>query len=180
MFVYGDEEDMDNSLLEKYCEYFESEEAYAVLFVKKYLKAAKGKWIDIIYIKDFGYSNGECLEFKKVVCDVFGKRINPQYPSRKNSYSDYEYKMLCRAITWKTAHEDIENQRENGIVGTRYVISGRKVKSNSIFVDEAPKEIKALEKNLNDRTNPLWDSATKYMKDDGYVFSIKYIKRIPI
>lgn len=169
---------MGSSLLEEYYEYSESEEAYAVLFVKKYLKAAKGKWIDIINIRDSRYFEEVRLEFKEVKCAVFEKKIRPKYPSRKEFYSDDDYKMMCRAITWKTAHEDIENQKVNGLVGKKYVIYGKKNKSNSMFVDDAPDEIKALENNPNDRTNPLWDRAVKYMKEDRWIFRIKGIKRI--
>ena len=52
---------MDDRLLKKYLEYANTEEAYAVLFVKKHLTQAKGRWVDIadamrcpriIYISD--------------------------------------------------------------------------------------------------------------------------------
>ena len=38
---------MNDKILKKYLEYTDSEEAFAVLFVKKYLAQTKGRWVDI-------------------------------------------------------------------------------------------------------------------------------------
>ena len=90
-----------------------------------------------------------------------------------------KYSRDNRYITWVTARTDIDNQRSKGIKGPRYEIVGRLVKAKSRFVDDAPAEIKALEKNPNDKTNPLWDIAVKkYMRESEYDYVIKYIKRL--
>jgi hypothetical protein len=39
---------MDDRLLKKYREYANTEEAFAVLFVKRHLVQAKGHWVDIV------------------------------------------------------------------------------------------------------------------------------------
>jgi hypothetical protein len=42
---------MDEKLLKKYLEYTATEEALAVLFVKKHLIKAKGHWVDICRLR---------------------------------------------------------------------------------------------------------------------------------
>ena len=54
---------MDDKLLEKYLEYASTEEAFAVLFVKKYLAQAKGHWIEIIDSKRYEMSQ-DYLHFR--------------------------------------------------------------------------------------------------------------------
>jgi len=39
---------MDDKLLKKYREYASTEEAFAVLFMKKHVSQAKGHWVDIV------------------------------------------------------------------------------------------------------------------------------------
>ena len=44
---------MDDKLLKKYLEYAKTEEALAVLFVKKHLAQAKGHWVDIVHYQRY-------------------------------------------------------------------------------------------------------------------------------
>ena len=169
---------MEKSLIDKYLEYASTDEAYAILFVKKNLNASLNKWVDILsHDNAWGFEHHR-LEFKNVTCELFERKLQPQYPKKTDFSTQEAYEIACRAITWNIAHEDIERQRTKGINGRRYQIAGRLVKRTSIFVDDAPEEIKALEKNLNDRTSPLWDSAFNYMRDSEYDCEIKYVKRI--
>ncbi|POT24487.1 hypothetical protein C3433_23840 [Citrobacter freundii] len=46
------------------------------------------------------------------------------------------------------------------------------------FRDDAPEEIKALAKNLNDRTNPLWDRALKYINKPEFVYKVRQTRII--
>ena len=115
---------MHEDLIEKYKEYCRSGESYAVLFVKKYLRAAKNKWIDILDF-EVGYHNDiHELEFKNVVCALFDKKIQPKYPPKKMFNSDEEYTLACRAVTWETAHRDISAQRGKNIEGLEYSLRG--------------------------------------------------------
>lgn len=168
---------MDQKLLEEYRRYITSDEGRAVLFVKKYLNASKDKWIDILsYDEDWHYDH-HSLQYKKVVCELFTKKMRPKYNEVNADLG--KYSRDNRYITWVTARTDIDNQRSKGIKGPCYEIVGRLIKTKSRFVDDAPAEIKALEKNPNDKTNPLWDIAVKkYMRESEYDYVIKYIKRL--
>lgn len=174
--------------LEKYLQYASSEEAYAVLFVKKYLDQAEGMWVDIIDMWYPYHYEPNTLQFKKVICEVFPRTIKPKYPPKSDFQNDEDYYLVCRAITYDVAHKDIETQRAKGVHGKKYEIEGvryfdNKKKKPPFFIAAAPKEIKALAKNLNDRTNPLWDTAWKYVNPDydnfdEYSYKIKSITNI--
>ena len=163
---------MSDDLIEKYKAYANSEEAYAVLFVKKHLNAAQGKWIDII---STGFKcDMSRLEFEFVECELFKRILKPKYPSKKDfirdgKFDEYEYTMACRAVTWHTAHDDIFQQRLKRVKGLLFRLHGRFVEvpnpnyKEGFFVEDAPDEIKALADNLNDRTDPLWDKALQYI-----------------
>lgn len=175
-------------LLEKHKKYATTEEAFAILFVKKYLKQSSGMWVDILNYQLLNHYDYRNLQFKKVKCELFKRTINPVYPPKSEFEDEEEYYMICRAITWEAANEDIEQQRANGIKGKFYTLEGVrfkdfKKKKPPYFKKDAPKELKALEKNLNDRTDPLWSKATKYINPDylnfdPYSFKIISIKRI--
>ena len=114
-----------DELVEKYKKYCCTYESFAVLFVKKYLIASDGKWIDIVDCDvDFNDNVGN-LEFKNVTCELFKKKILPKYPPKQIFESDEDYILTCRAITWQTAHEDINTQRAQNIQGPKYSLSGK-------------------------------------------------------
>ena len=75
---------LSDELLEKYLEYAQSEEAFAVLFVKKYLNAADGKWIDIL--ETHSDEEPRKLEFLSLKCELFQRKILPQYPPKSEYY----------------------------------------------------------------------------------------------
>ena len=179
---------MKDSLLEKYKHYCATAESFAVLFVKKYLRAAENKWIDIIDFEVGRFNDVEKLEFKYVVCELFKKNLKPKYPPKENFKNDADYIFACRAVTWETAHEDIDTQRQKNIHGPKYSLRGKRVKvanpnySDEYFVKDAPEEIKALAKNLNDKTDPLWDIAFKYINQEEeyfYQYQLAGVKRLP-
>ncbi|MBE0451848.1 MAG: hypothetical protein IBX70_13555 [Clostridia bacterium] len=170
---------MDNELLKKYIKYASSSEAFAVLFVKKYLGASEGHWVDILDYDDHRYYYQENLEFKRVECAIFERKIKPVYPPKSGFKSTNDYEMACRAITWETANKDILYQRNKKIKPQVYQIEGVKynaTRGTTYFIDNAPAEIKDLERNLFDRTNPLWDEALQYVRKPNYVFKIRQIK----
>ncbi|MBQ7704239.1 MAG: hypothetical protein IJT73_02240 [Selenomonadaceae bacterium] len=176
------------AMVEKYKHYCRTEESYAVLFVKKYLRAAEDKWIDIVDFEVGRYNNAHELEFQSVVCELFPKNLKPKYPPKKMFEAEADYTLACRAITWQTAHKDIEEQREKNIQGSKYVLRGIRVKianpnyTGEYFIKDAPEEIKALAKNLNDKTDPLWDIAIKYINNEKeyfYEYKLISVKRLP-
>jgi len=85
--------------------------------------------------------------------------------------------LMTRAITWETAHKDIEQQKAKNVAQSKFKITGvsyPKIRcEDNYFRDDAPPEIKALAKNLNDRTNPLWDKAVQYVDEQEFVYEIK-------
>ena len=184
---------MNKELLNLYLQYARTEEARAVLFVKKHLSQAKGYWVDILDSRrcwipyNHLHDKDDRLSFEFVTCSLYERRIHPEYPP-KSDYMLYgildqrDYYLMVRAITWETAHRDIENQKSQNIVPKKFKISGEYFNKNAnntgFFREDAPDEIKALADNLNDRTNPLWDIALNYCNNPEYVYKIRSIKRI--
>ena len=86
---------------------------------------------------------------------------------------------MARAITWETAHKDIEQQKSKNVAATRFKITSVSYDKNrnnkNYFRDDAPPEIKALAKNLNDRTNPLWDKAEQYINEPEFAYKTKQV-----
>jgi len=86
---------------------------------------------------------------------------------------------MIRAVTWETAHKDIEQQKSKKVVALKFKITGVSYDKNrdnrGYFRDDAPPEIKALAKNLYDRTNPLWDKAMQYVNEPEFVYKIKQV-----
>ena len=70
--------------LRKYIEYASTDEARAVLFVKKQLRKSAGHWIDVIDFVSYKTDSSNALEFKFVVCGLYKKKLKPAYPPKKN------------------------------------------------------------------------------------------------
>jgi hypothetical protein len=174
---------MDDRLLKKYLEYASTDEAFAVLFVKKHLAQAKGHWVDIVDCRRYEMSSDN-LHFRFVVGGLYKRRIQPQYPSKSGFTSDGKfdergYYLMIRAITWETAHKDIEQQKSKKVAASKFKITGVSYEKNrgnkNYFRDDAPPEIKALANNLYDRTNSLWGKAMQYVNEPEFVYNIKQI-----
>jgi hypothetical protein len=174
---------MDDNLLKKYLEYANTEESFAVLFVKKHLAQAKGHWIDIVHCRRYEMSSDN-LHFRFVLGGLYKRKIKPQYPSKSmytinGRFDERGYYLIVRAITWETAHKDIEQQKSNNIAPRKFKITGVSFDKNrskkDFFREDTPPEIKALANNLNDRTNPLWDRALKYANKPEFVYEIKKV-----
>ena len=174
---------MDNKLLKKYLEYANTEESFAVLFVKKHLAQAKGHWVDIVDCRRYEMSSDN-LHFRFVVGGLYKRKIQPQYPSKSvyaidGKFDERGYYLMVRAITWETAHKDIEQQKSKNVTSRKFKITGisyDKNRSNKdFFREDTPPEIKALANNLNDRTNLLWDRALQYANKPEFVYEIKKV-----
>lgn len=174
---------MDEKLLKKYLEYANTEESFAVLFVKKHLAQAKGHWIDIVNCRRYEMSSDN-LHFRFVLGGLYKRKIQPKYPSKSTytidgKFDERRYYLMVRAITWETAHKDIEQQKSKNIAPRKFKITGISYDKNrgkkDFFREDAPPEIKALASNLNDRTNPLWGRALQYANQPEFVYEIKEV-----
>ena len=174
---------MDEKLLNKYRSYAKTEESFAVLFTKKYLTQAKGNWVDVVDSRLYEMSSDK-LHFRFVKGVLYKRKIKPQYPSKdkytiNGKFDELKYYLMLRAITWETAHKDIEQQKSKGVKGVEFKITGVSYDKNrnnkNYFRDDTPLEIKALAKDLNNRTNPLWDRAMKYINKSEFIYKIKHI-----
>lgn len=171
----------NEKLLERYLEYASSEEAFAVLFVKKHLPEARGYWIDPAEFRRYEKSSDN-LHFRFVIGALYQRLELPKYPSKveftiNDVFNERRYVTICRAITWETAHRDMEQQRSSGVRGSKFEVTGVSYDRNrgcaGFFRDDAPPEIKALATNLQDRTNPLWDRALQYANAPDFVFEVR-------
>jgi hypothetical protein len=172
---------MDEKLLARYREYAASEEALAVLFVKKHLAQAKGHWVDPTRYERYEMSDDD-MHFRFVVGRLYPRRLRPKYPPKSayimnGRFDEAGYYMMARAITWETAHKDMDQQKANGVRPLRFDVRGvsydRNRGSTNFFRDDAPPEIKALARNLADRTDPLWDKALRYANAPEFVYEIR-------
>ena len=177
---------MDDKLLKRYLEYANTEESFAVLFVKKHLAQAKGHWVDIVDCRRYQMSSDN-LHFRFVVGRLYKRKIKPQYPSKSaytidGKFDERGYYLMTRAITWETAHKDIEQQQSKNVAVSKFKITGVSYDKNrgnkNYFRDDAPPEIKALARDLNDRTDPLWDKAMQYVNKPEFVYEIKQVSMV--
>lgn len=174
---------MDAKLLQRYLEYANSDEAQAVLYVKKYLAQANGHWVDIVDYRRYERSP-DPLHFRFVEGGLYKRRLTPQYPSKSDYMSngqlrERDYYLVTRAITWETAHKDIEQQKSERVPATEFKITGvsydKSRHNKNCFRDGAPPEIMALAVNPNDRTDPLWEVAVQYLLHPEFVYEIKKV-----
>ena len=177
---------MDERLLRRYRAYASTDEALAVLFVKKHLAQAKGHWVDVVDFERYEMSTDE-LHFRFVQGGLFRRVLNPKYPpksafSLNGRFDERGYELMTRAITWETAHTDIEQQKASKIRPLKFEITGisydRNRDNKDFFRSDAPPEIKALANNLNDRTDPLWDIAAKFTNTPEFVYEIRKVRII--
>lgn len=177
---------MDERLLRMYRAYASTDEALAVLFVKTHLAQAKGRWVDVVDFERYEMSPDE-LHFRFVQGGLFKRVLNPKYPPKSafsldGRFDERAYELMTRAITWETAHTDIEQQKAAKIRPLKFEITGvsydRNRDNKDFFRSDAPPEIKALANNLNDRTDPLWDMAAQYANAPEFVYEIRKIRLI--
>jgi len=174
---------MDDKLLRRYLEYARTEESLAVLFVKKHLNKAKEHWVDITDCRRYEMSDDD-LHFRFVNGGLYIRKIKPQYPPKSafmvnSKFNERQYYLAIRAITWEAAYKDIELQKRKRVQAKKFKITGVSYDKNrenkNYFRADAPPEIKALSKNISDRTNPLWDRAMAYINEPEFVYKIKHV-----
>jgi len=172
---------MDDKLLARYREYATTEEAFAVLFVKTHLVQATGHWIDIVDFQRYEMSLDN-LHFRFVLGGLYKRKIHPQYPPKSaytgnGRFDERGYYLMTRAITWETAHKDIEQQKATRTQPLKFEVAGVSYDKNRdnkhYFRDDAPPEIKALARDLSDRSDPPWDRAMQYVNTPEFVYEIR-------
>jgi hypothetical protein len=176
---------MNDGLLRKYLDYANTEEAFAVLFVKKHLAQAKGHWIDVGDCRRYEMSSDN-FHFRFVAGGLYKRKVVPQYPPRSSytingSFDEHGYNSMTRAITWAAAHADIEQQKSRNVAPLKFEVKGISYDKNrnaGYFRDDAPPEIKKLADNLYDRTDPLWDKAMKYINEPEFVYEVRQARII--
>lgn len=178
---------MHERLLKRYREYAHTEEALAVLFVKRHLAQAKGHWVDVHACRRYEMSS-DAMHFRFVEGGLFRRHIQPHYPPRSEytfngKFDERAYALVARALTWETAHKDIEQQKAKRIEPLRFEIKGVSYDKNrgskGFFRDDAPPAIKALANNLSDRTNPLWDTAMQYINEPEFIYEVRQARVVP-
>ena len=100
----------------EYISYLESGESVAVFIARDIARKVPtaGKWIDVTETEGKKRNDGQ-WDFSQIVVELFPRRLHPEYPEGIND-GDKKY------ITWKTAHEDIGQQRRSGVRGEKYRI----------------------------------------------------------
>lgn len=98
----------------EYIAYVNSGESAAVFIVRDCASDidCKGQWIDVVELIGDKDEYGQ-WDFKRIRVELFERKIKAEYPKG----ADKEER---RYITWRTATDDIESQKKEGITGPRY------------------------------------------------------------
>jgi len=172
---------VDDRLLKKFFEYASTEEAFAILLVKRNIAQAKGHWVDVVDCRRYEMSSNP-MHFRFVLGGLFKRTVQPKYPTRSTytvdgKFDERGYYLMARALTWEAARADIARQRERGVIPLSFEVHGVSYDKNkgckSYFRGDAPPEIAALARNLRDRTDPLWDRAMAYINEPEFVYEIR-------
>ena len=160
----------------EYISYVENGESAAVFIARDIATEVPtaGRWIDVLSSR--GYKrNDNRWDFSEFDVELFPRHKRPVYPP-KCTEEDRKY------ITWKTAHEDIEEQRRKGVRGEKY-----RIYPELINKKQGQYEIvKALWSNLRGRWAPPGSekSPSKEWRDrrvpvkPEWVYIIKSVKKL--
>ena len=98
-----------------YLDYIDSGESAAVYIVKNIVKSldTKNMWVDVVSINTYYKRGSGNIAFNWIVVELFPRKIKPKYDT------DPDYN---RYLTWLTAHEDIEKQRDSGFHGEKFLV----------------------------------------------------------
>ena len=93
-----------------YLDYIDSGESAAVYIVKNIVKSldTKNMWVDVVSLSTYCKRGSGNIAFNWIIVELFPRKIKPKYDT------DPDYN---RYLTWLTAHEDIEKQRDSGFHG---------------------------------------------------------------
>lgn len=174
---------MKDQLLNKYLEYATTDEAKAVLFVKKYLNQSINHWIDIVYCDHYSQSDDD-LHFRIVDCVLYVRKLNPQYVPKNDfiidgKFDEHKYYIVNRAITWETAHRDIEDQKGKGVIGDKYKINGVRYNKNRGKYRSQPPWLNPDSPFYGDSPSSFrWRERRIYEYEPEWVYEIKSVKKV--
>ena len=133
-----------------YIRYVDSGESDAVFVVRDVVQAVKtsGKWIDIISVSSYYDEEPDKRAFNWIVCELFPRRIQPVYSDIDTEYNKY--------ITWKTAHEDIAQQRAKGGKGPKFLVLCRLINHNKGKYVKL--KLAGIVKKYHDPDGVLWET----------------------
>lgn len=99
-----------------YCEHGDSAAVFIMRDIQNTVNV-EGKWIDVLSIKTRAENviKSGWHDFEYFEVELFPKKIRPKY---LKDMTDEEKKYE----TWKTAHTDITQQRNNGFIGRKYIV----------------------------------------------------------
>ena len=109
---------------EEYLSYLNNGESAVVYITRDIVKSidTSNKWIDVI--DHDGEKNWDSQwKFNYIVVELFPRKKKPQYPKGADD-SEKRY------LTWKTAHDDIDEQRSAGVSGEEFRIEVKLVNKN--------------------------------------------------
>jgi len=92
-----------------------------------------GKWIDILEDTDAEKNKAGRWDFKKIVVEIFPRKIQPAYkiyPENATQIEKLRIDIDNKYLTWKTAHEDVANQRRAGFVCAKFEVQTKLVNKN--------------------------------------------------
>lgn len=75
------------------------------------------------------------LHFRFVVGGLYKRKIQPKYPPKSaytinGKFDEHQYYLTVRAITWETAHRDIEQQKSKKVAAKKFKITGVRYDKN--------------------------------------------------
>ena len=99
----------------KYISYLESGESAAVIITRDIDNTinTENKWIDVLDLHTYNI-HGQ-IGFYFFIVEIFVRKIKPSYPKHATIYEK-------KYITWKTANEDIQEQRNKRVSGPKYLV----------------------------------------------------------
>jgi len=119
----------------EFISYINSYESAAIFIVRDVVKSiyTGGKWIFVLDGTDAEKNKEGRWNFKKIQVEIFPRKIQPDYKIYPENASE-EMKLRIdiddHYLTWKTAHEDVDNQRRAGFVGEKFEIQTKLVNKN--------------------------------------------------
>jgi len=98
-----------------YLEYASTNEAMAIVFVKKHMLESAQKWVDVVDCERYELSEDK-LHFRFVEYGLYKRTLKPKYPPKSQftnngEFDENSYYIAVRAITWEAANLDIEQQK---------------------------------------------------------------------
>ena len=109
----------------EYISYVKNGYSAAVFIVRDIVKSidTSGMWIDVLSTSGYKNKYNKKWDFSSITIELFPRKIRPVYPENA-SIEEKKY------ITWETADGDIDEQREKGYKGKRFVICPQLVNKN--------------------------------------------------